>query len=185
MTNGKAGPYAARTYDALPQTWVSFAAVAANQVPVPPFPWSLTKGNYGINWGNCHWGQGVVGSYFSRNLFLQSPFGLSPSGTGPIEIRMSSFTDGTSNTHVASKLLQGAPDDICGTVWVDNPGAGTYMTRFTPNGYQDYVRLFQPWASISPGSLVFDNADNLPGLFGSNYGSSPPNPGSLCDSQPA
>jgi prepilin-type N-terminal cleavage/methylation domain-containing protein/prepilin-type processing-associated H-X9-DG protein len=164
----------------------SFTAVVANQFPLPPFPWSLTKGNYGINWGNCDRGQGVLQSYFSPNLFLQSPFGLNPSGTGPIVIRISSFTDGTSNTHVASELLQGAPDDIRGTVWDDNPGAGSYMTRFTPNGYQDYVPLFQPWASISPSSLVFDNADNLPViLHGSNFGSSPPNPSSLCDSQAA
>ena len=164
----------------------SFTAVAANQFPIPAFPWSMTKGNYGINWGNCDWGQGVLGpSSFSRNLFLQSPFGLSPNGTGPILIRMSSFTDGTSNTHVASELLQGAPDDIRGTLWSPSPGGSSYMTRFTPNGYQDYVPLFQPWASISPSSLVFDNADNLPGLRGSNFGSSPPNPGSQCDSQPA
>ncbi len=163
----------------------SFTAVVANQFPLPPFAWSLTKGNYGINWGNCDWGQGVLQSYFSPNLFLQSPFGLNRSGTGPILIRISSFTDGTSNTHVASEILQGAPDDIRGTVWGDNPGAGSYMTRFTPNGYQDYVPLFQPWSSISPSSLVLNNADNLPGILGSNSGSSPPNPGSLCDSQPA
>ena len=164
----------------------SFTAVVANQFPLPPFPWSMTKGNYGINWGNCDYGQGLLGSYFSRNLFLQSPFGLDPSGTGPIVIRVGSFTDGTSNTHVASEILQGAPDDIRGTVWVDNPGAGSYMTRFTPNGYQDYVPLFQPWASaVSPSSLVFNNADNLPGLRGSSFGSSPPNPESMCDSQSA
>ncbi len=86
----------------------SFTAVAANQFPIPPLPWSLTKGNYGINWGNCDWGQGVLGpSPFSRNLFLQSPFGLNTSGTGPILITIGSFTDGTSQTHVASELLQG------------------------------------------------------------------------------
>ena len=46
---------------------------------------------------------------------------------------------GLSNTQFVSELLQGAADDIRGTVWVDNPGAGSYMTRFTPNGIQDYV----------------------------------------------
>src|SRR5436309_1071639 len=39
----------------------SYTAVAANQFPLPLFPWSLTKGNYGINWGNCDWGHGVLG----------------------------------------------------------------------------------------------------------------------------
>jgi hypothetical protein len=60
------------------------------------------------------------------------------------------------------------------------------MTRFTPNGYQDYVPLFQPWASAIPASsLVGDNMDNLPTFVGSSPGTSPPTPGSLCDSMPA
>ena len=40
-----------------------------------------------------------------------------------------------------SELLQGASDDIRGTIWVLNAGAGAYMTRFTPNGYTDYVGI--------------------------------------------
>ena len=60
------------------------------------------------------------------------------------------------------------------------------MTRFPPNGYQDYVPLFQPWASsVSAASLVGDNMDNLPTFVGSSPGTSPPTPGSLCDSMPA
>ena len=59
------------------------------------------------------------------------------------------------------------------------------MTRFTPNGYRDYIPLVQPWASaISPSALVGDNMDNLPMFAGSSPGTSPPTPGSLCDSQP-
>jgi prepilin-type N-terminal cleavage/methylation domain-containing protein len=88
----------------------SFTAVAANQVAIPPFPWSLTKGNYGINWGNCDWGQGVLGpSYFSPNLFLQSPFGLNPSGTGPILITIGSFTDGTAIRTSPPRSCRGRP----------------------------------------------------------------------------
>ena len=75
-------------------------------------------------------------------------------------IRIASFTDGTSNTHVASELLQGAQDDIRGTIWVDNPGAGSYMTRFTPNGYQDYIPLIAPWSALASG-VGLNNADNL------------------------
>jgi prepilin-type N-terminal cleavage/methylation domain-containing protein/prepilin-type processing-associated H-X9-DG protein len=164
----------------------SFVAAAGNSAPLPPLPWSATKGNYGINWGNLDYGQGVYSANFTRNLFLQSPFGVNTSGTGPMTIRISSFTDGTSNSHVASELLQGASDDIRGTMWVDNPGAGSYMTRFTPNGYQDYIPLLQPWASAaSAGALALDNADNLASWGGSSVGTSPPTPGTLCDSQPA
>ena len=59
------------------------------------------------------------------------------------------------------------------------------MTRFRPNGYQDYIPLLQPWASLAPSSAVaLDFADNLAAWGGSMIGNSPPNPASLCDSQP-
>ncbi len=149
--------------------------------------WILTKGNYGVNWGNCDYGQGLVGStYFTPNLYLPSPFGVSSGGTGPSLVTYASVTDGLSNTHFVSEILQGANDDLRGLIWGDNPGGGSYMTRFTPNGYQDYVPLFQPWASaVSAASLTGDNMDNLPTFVGSSVGTSPPTPGSLCDSQPA
>jgi prepilin-type N-terminal cleavage/methylation domain-containing protein/prepilin-type processing-associated H-X9-DG protein len=171
------------------QQYLSFQALSTDTGgTIPAFPWQATKGNYAANWGNTDYAQAVTGidSYFtSRNLYLQSAFGVNSSGTGPAVIRIASFTDGTSNTHVCSELLQGAPDDIRGTIWVDNPGGGTYMTRFTPNGYQDYVPLFQPWASsVSASALAGDNMDNLPTFVGSSPGTSPPTPGSLCDSQP-
>jgi prepilin-type N-terminal cleavage/methylation domain-containing protein/prepilin-type processing-associated H-X9-DG protein len=147
--------------------------------------WQISKGNYGVNWGNCDYGQGASNSFFPRSLYLQSPFGINSNATGPQLIRVASVTDGLSNTHFCSEILQGAPDDLRGTIWGDNPGAGSYETRFTPNGYQDYVPLFQPWASAIPASsLVGDNMDNLPTFVGSSPGTSPPTPGSLCDSQP-
>src|SRR4029077_12353348 len=102
---------------------------------VPAYPWMVTKGNYGVNWGNLNFGQGVLSPVLTRNLFLQSPFGIATTGLGPITIRYASFTDGTNNTHVVAELLQGAPDDLRGTIWTYNPGASSYMTRFAPNGY--------------------------------------------------
>jgi prepilin-type processing-associated H-X9-DG protein len=166
----------------------SFQASAANGVLLPPFPWTFSKGNYGVNWGNLDYGQAVWGDAFLglRNLFLQPPFGFSPTGLGPITIRMASITDGTSNTQFVSEILQGAPDDLRGLVWADDAGSGSYMTRFRPNGYQDYIPLLKPWMSLTPaGALALDFADNI-GTFGnSRIGNSPPNPASLCDSQPA
>jgi prepilin-type processing-associated H-X9-DG protein len=100
-------------------------------------------------------------------------------------------TDGTSNTQVVAELLQGAPDDFRGTIWDCHAGAGSYMTRFAPNGYQDLLPI---WLSLSnpgalagiSGALALDNYDNIGTVGGpSGPGSSPPNPGSLCDSQPA
>jgi prepilin-type N-terminal cleavage/methylation domain-containing protein/prepilin-type processing-associated H-X9-DG protein len=166
----------------------SFQASTANSVPLPPFPWSFSKGNYGINWGNLDYGQAVWSTdpfQGLRNLLLQPPFGFSPTGLGPITIRIGSITDGTSNTMLVSEILQGAQDDIRGLVWADDAGAGSYMTRFQPNGYQDYIPLVQPWASSIPASaLALDYADNIAAFGATMAGNSPPNPASMCDSQP-
>jgi prepilin-type N-terminal cleavage/methylation domain-containing protein/prepilin-type processing-associated H-X9-DG protein len=148
-------------------------------------PWQSTKGNYGVNWGNLDDGQALLGGKFTKwpQLWLQSPFGFSRAGTGPYNCRIATVTDGTSNTHFLSELLQGAPDDIRGTIWVLNAGAGSYNTRFAPNGYTDYVGLVPPWSTLVP-PLTLTNYDNIATFGGSGPGTSPATPGSLCDSQP-
>ena len=172
------------------QTFSMAAVSKATGGFVPAYPWMLSKGNYGVNWGNLDFGQGVLSPILTRNLFLQSPFGIAPTGLGPITIRSASFTDGTSNTHVVAELLQGAPDDFRGTIWDSHAGGGSYMTRFAPNGYQDllpiWLSLYNPGALAGiSGALALDNYDNIGSLGPPGPGSSPPNPGSFCDSQPA
>ena len=157
---------------------------------IPAYPWSFQKGNYGVNWGNLDFGQGVISPILTRNLFMQSPFGIAPTGLGPITIRYASFTDGSSTTHVVAELLQVAPDDIRGTIWNSHAGSGSYMTRFAPNGYRDllpiWLSLYNPGALAGiSGALSLDNYDNIGSLFANaGPGASPPNPGSFCDSQP-
>jgi prepilin-type N-terminal cleavage/methylation domain-containing protein/prepilin-type processing-associated H-X9-DG protein len=148
-------------------------------------PWAATKGNYGVNWGNLDDGQALLGGKFTSapNLWLQCPFGFSRAGTGPFYCTVASVTDGTSNTMFCSELLQGATDDIRGTVWVLNAGAGAYMTRFTPNGYQDYTATIAPWSTIGA-TLTLNNLDNIASFGPTRPGSSPANPFSLCDNQP-
>jgi prepilin-type N-terminal cleavage/methylation domain-containing protein/prepilin-type processing-associated H-X9-DG protein len=161
------------------QTNFAFSALsAATGGAVPAFPWSATKGNYGINWGNTDYGQWSSSGAFPT-IYRASPFGFNMARTGPQLVRIASITDGTSNTQFMAEILQGAADDIRGAVWVDNPGAGSYMTRFTPNGLQDVLQLFGVWAGNA-----YNNADNVASFGASGVGSSPPNPGSLCDSQP-
>ena len=167
----------------------NFSALnAATGGAVPAFPYSATKGNYAINWGNCDSGQGILGGVCLKTptLYLKAPFGIATSGTGPAVVRISSITDGTSNTHIVSEILQGNFDDIRGAVWVDNAGAGSYMTRFAPNGYVDYMPLIQPWATGTAGQIVAGSniTDNIASFGANSAGTSPPSPGSLCDSQP-
>ena len=154
-------------------------------------PWQASKGNYGVNWGNLDYGQALsaLGGQFVNypQLWLQSPFGYSRTGNGPFNCRIAAITDGTSNTILASEILQGATDDIRGAMWVDNAGAGSFMTRFTPNGYQDYVAKIPPW-STTVGVLPFTNYDTLACInCGTAAGTSPASASgqaSLCDNQP-
>jgi prepilin-type N-terminal cleavage/methylation domain-containing protein/prepilin-type processing-associated H-X9-DG protein len=148
----------------------SFATLnAATGGQVPAYAFSPTKGNYGINVGNTDFG-GIASGLFPT-LYRQAPFASNTSGTGPQAIRVASVTDGLSNTQFVSEILQGANDDSRGTVWFDDPGSGSYMTRFTPNGNQDFL-----------GSGV--NVDVV-ASFVTGVGHSPPHAGELCDSQPA
>ncbi len=149
-------------------------------------PWMATKGNYGCNWGNLDDGQALFGGKFTSapQLWLQAPFGFSRTGNGPFLCKVASVTDGLSNTHFVAELLQGAPDDIRGTIWVLNAGAGSYFTRFTPNGYQDYTAIIAPWSVIGSTLVGTANFDNIASFGSSGPGTSPASPGSLCDSQP-
>ena len=148
----------------------SFATLsAATGGAVPSYPYSPTKGNYGINAGNTDYGGVASGRY--PTLYRQAPFGSNTSGTGPTTIRVASVTDGLSSTMFLSEILQGANDDVRGTVWFEDPGAGSYMTRFTPNGFQDF---------LNSGINV-----DVVASFVTGVGHSPAQPGELCDSQPA
>jgi prepilin-type N-terminal cleavage/methylation domain-containing protein/prepilin-type processing-associated H-X9-DG protein len=155
-----------------------------SSLPITPPAVQVSKGNYGVHWGNTDFGQGVLpDSYFTPSLHLQSAFGLNASGTGPSLVTVASVNDGLSNTVFMSEIRQSASDDIRGTLWVDNPGAGSFMTRFTPNGYVDYAAVTAPW-STSGANFTGDNLDNLPTFGASALGTSPAQPGSFCDSQP-
>jgi prepilin-type N-terminal cleavage/methylation domain-containing protein/prepilin-type processing-associated H-X9-DG protein len=92
----------------------------------------LTRGSYGVNWGNTQWGQEdiVVNGKVAR--FLQSPFGQVGN------IRFAAVMDGLSNTVFMAELRQGISYDYRGLVWSCYPGSGSYNTRFAPNGFQDY-----------------------------------------------
>jgi prepilin-type N-terminal cleavage/methylation domain-containing protein len=166
----------------------SFAALnLATGGQFPPFPWPVTKGNYAINWGNTDYGQWTTKGSFPL-VYRASPFGVNGATalpTGPQLVKIASVTDGLSNTQFLSEILQGATDDIRGTIWVDNPGAGSYMTRFTPNGLIDILTLPLPPTNtpVWTGN-TYNNYDNLPSFGSSGPGTSPPTGGSLCDSMP-
>jgi prepilin-type processing-associated H-X9-DG protein len=149
----------------------------------------VTKGNYGVNWGNTDYGQGQrsKSSFVSNpSAHRKAPFGYNQGATGPSLVTIASITDGTSNTLLVSELLQGANDDIRGTLWTDFPGAHSFTTRLGPNGKLDF------WAGsayLDPAAVAVggNNMDNLPTYGAGEPGTSPANitNGDLCDNQPA
>ena len=112
------------------------------------------------------------------HVYRASPFGNNQALTGAQTVKVASVTDGLSNTQFVSELLQGAPDDLRGTIWVDDAGAGAYMTRFTPNGIQDILQTLGVWA----GSAL-NNVDNVPGRHHWRR-QQPRDSRCTCDSQP-
>jgi prepilin-type N-terminal cleavage/methylation domain-containing protein/prepilin-type processing-associated H-X9-DG protein len=92
---------------------------------------TLTKGNYAVSWGNTNWRQRTIGA----QPYLPSAFGHD------MRISFARLTDGTSNTCFVSEVLQGAQYDVRGVMWSTVPGGGSFMTRFTPNKYNDYLNI--------------------------------------------
>ena len=91
----------------------------------------LTKGNYAASWGNTNWGQQQIGAV----AFQKSTFGHDG------KIGFHSVGDGLSNTVFADEVLQGSINDIRGVMWSSVPGGASFMTRFAPNQFKDYLNI--------------------------------------------
>jgi prepilin-type N-terminal cleavage/methylation domain-containing protein/prepilin-type processing-associated H-X9-DG protein len=91
----------------------------------------LSRGNYAVCWGNTQWSQDSIVVNGRPVAFLASAFGHD--GT----LSFSSITDGLSATIVMAEILQGNGYDLRGVIWSSVPGGGSYMTRYTPNKFQD------------------------------------------------
>jgi prepilin-type N-terminal cleavage/methylation domain-containing protein/prepilin-type processing-associated H-X9-DG protein len=91
----------------------------------------MTKGNYAVSWGNTNWNQAAIGT----QPYIQSAFGHKGN------INFAQILDGTSTTVFSAEVTQGALNDIRGLMWSTVPGGASFMTRFTPNKFKDYLNL--------------------------------------------
>ncbi len=119
----------------------------------PGFP-KMTKGNYGINWGNTQYDQGTATTNLP-GVTRAMPFPLDKA------VSFAGVTDGLSNTVFMSEILQGAATDVRGLVWTSLAGAGSYSSRFTPNSFKDFYQAGVP--TLNPAGIA--NADILPSGF--------------------
>jgi hypothetical protein len=72
----------------------------------PYFP--QTRGNYGVNWGNTRYDQGLQTTNFPPGTTRGMPFPLDKA------CRLADFVDGTSTSVIMAEILQGSGIDIRG-----------------------------------------------------------------------
>ncbi len=116
----------------------------------------VTKGNYAVSWGNTGWGQGFRGTQTAT--YRQSAFGHR------MNINLASITDGTSNTVLVGEVLQGAQYDVRGLMWSSIPGGGSFMSRFTPNAFQDFLNAQNGGDYINNAPTLFCTPEPVLGL---------------------
>jgi prepilin-type N-terminal cleavage/methylation domain-containing protein/prepilin-type processing-associated H-X9-DG protein len=114
-----------------------------------------TRGNYGVNWGNTQYDQGLVTTNFPAGTTLAMPFPLDK------VVSFASVLDGLSQTVFMAEVLQGTNNDVRGLVWSSLAGAGSFETRFTPNSFVDFYQKAVP--TLTPAGIA--NADILPNNF--------------------
>ena len=108
---------------------------------------TITKGNYAANWGNTQWTQRPLGSV----AFLKAPFGQ-PDTNGTINF--AGVVDGLSVTVFLAEILKGTEADVRGTIWTSVPGGGIYMSRFTPNQFNDVYGIQSGADVLPPGVCI-------------------------------
>jgi prepilin-type processing-associated H-X9-DG protein len=101
----------------------------------------LSKGNYGVSFGNTYWGQDQP----ATSSPMRDPVtGLVPvfrkSVFGHYNVRFADVTDGLANTVFLAEVLQGDQHDIRGLLWSSIPGGGTFFSRMPPNNPNDYYQ---------------------------------------------
>jgi prepilin-type N-terminal cleavage/methylation domain-containing protein/prepilin-type processing-associated H-X9-DG protein len=116
----------------------------------------VTKGNYAVSWGNSGWGQGFKGAQAAT--YMQSAFGHR------MDVNLAAIIDGTSNTVIIGEVLQGAQYDVRGLMWSSIPGGASFMTRFTPNAFKDYLNAVNGGDFLNNAPTLFCTPEPVLGL---------------------
>ena len=113
-------------------------AIVSQNIGIPVV--ECARGNYAANWGNTTWQQSADldgdGVDDPGVTYHTAPFARARSMT------FSDVTDGLDSTVFLAEVVSGSGSDGRGAWFLPIPGGSHYMSRFTPNGFQDkYGRI--------------------------------------------
>jgi prepilin-type processing-associated H-X9-DG protein len=81
-----------------------------------------------------------------------------------MNINMAAIVDGSSNTVFLAEVLQGAQYDVRGMMWSSIPGGASFMTRFTPNSFNDFFNLVNGGDYLNNAPTLFCTPEPVLGL---------------------
>ena len=140
------------TFYAVQNTTVTMAELGVFNCPSDPGvgtiyysslqPAGRSKGNYAVNWGNCHYDQGSPNPFngpLGSVVPIKGPFTVyNTSKPNPIGLR--DITDGTSNTMLVGELKIGlntgtgtSQSDVRGDIWSDSRCANDFTAYLPPD----------------------------------------------------
>ena len=113
-------------------------AIVGQNIGIPVV--ECARGNYAANWGNTTWQQSADldgdGVDDPGVTYHTAPFARARSVT------FGDVTDGLDSTVFVAEVVSGSGSDGRGAWFLPIPGGSHYMSRFTPNGFQDkYGRI--------------------------------------------
>lgn len=122
---------------------------------------ACARGNYAANWGNTNWDQSSDldgdGADDLGVTQLSAPFARCKS------LSYSAIKDGVDQTIVVSEVRQAVGYDVRGAYVASLPGGTIYLSRFTPNGTNDYFGLV-PATGPGSGDQTATSCTSEPGM---------------------
>ncbi len=127
------------------------------------------RANYAANWGNTNWSQSAD---LNGDGTDDAGIRFRPGAFGRGSLNPSAVRDGLSQTIFIAEVRKGVGMDVRGAHIISIPGGSHYMSRFAPNGTNDFYGLVPGSGGVIgdrvPFSPLCQSQSNIPCSFDSN-----------------